>query len=297
MEKLILSGYPCAKVFKFSKDELDKIDFVLCKEPKETLESFYTRQITKPDVLCNGGFFALSTGNTVFTFVDEGKVVSMSSDLNEGIGIKKTGELVAGEYDSSYKDFISAYPVLIKDSQPVTSDIGKELNYNARRTILGYDKDYVYLVVVDSPGYAFNKCKKLLQSLAVTDAINLDGGGSTRVLVNGKCETDTSVSSRAVDNVVCFYLKKEETIKPVTTASGIYRVQTGAFASRTNAEKYRDMIRLLDDPINVGYKNAYVRIIDGLYKVQVGAFSNRNNAEKVVSDLATKGYKSFITSI
>ena len=300
MEQLTIKGYPLAKVFKFNKAEIDKIDFALCKQPRETIDSYYNRQIVKPDVICNGGFFAMSTGNTVFHYVDEDKVISSDKSLLDGIGIKTNGDLVLGRYNESYKDFVSAYPVLIKDGELVNTNVGNELDYNARRTMLGYNDSEVFLVIVDTPGYNFNKCKKLLLSIGVTNAVNLDGGGSSRVLVNGELSTSYLISNRPVDNVVCFYLKKQSVNKPVvseTTVNTIYRVQTGAFSSKSNAEKYRDVIQSLEDKIGAGYKNAYIRLVDGLYKVQVGAFSNKSNAEKVVNDLKEKGYVSFITKI
>lgn len=302
MEQLTIKGYPLATVFKFNKSEIDKIDFALCNQPKETIDSYYNRQLVKPDVICNGGFFAMSTGNTVFHYVDEDKIISTDKDLLEGIGIKHNGRLVLGKYNSTYKDFVSAYPVLLQEGEAVNTDVGKELDYNARRTILGYNDDYIFLVVVESPGYNFNKCRKLLKTLDIINAANLDGGGSSRVLVDGKLVTSYTIPNRPVDNVVCFYFKKEQpkVDKPVmseTLPTTIYRVQTGAFSNKTNAEKYRDIIRSLPDKVGAGYKNAYIRLIDGLYKVQVGAFSYRPNAEKVVNDLKEKGYISFITKI
>ena len=93
--------------------------------------------------------------------------------------------------------------------------------------------------------------------------------------------------SRPVDNVVAVYLQDVRTI---------YRVQTGAFSKKPNADKLMQSIRKLPDEIGAGYANAYVRQVDGLYKVQVGAFSKKAGAERVVEDLAKLGYSSFITT-
>lgn len=282
------SGYSCATVYKIRKTEIDKIDFALCNQPTETLESYYNRQEIKPDIICNGGFFAMNTGNTVFTYVDNGKTVSYNQDYLDGIGIKN-GQLMLGTYDDSWTDFITAYPTFIKNGCVVTTDMGSEINYNARRTILGYDDLFVYVIIIEYPGYAFSKIKGMLSELQIANAVNLDGGGSTRILVNGVRKSE-QIYSRPVDNVLMFFLKKEQ-------PKLIYRVQTGAFASQANAENYKNKIRALSDEINAGYKNAYIRQINGLYKVQVGAFSVKANAEKVVNDLKNKGYNSFITTL
>lgn len=67
-----LSNYNGITIVKVPKIEIDKIDFISCSEPKETLEHFYNRQTIKPDVLINGGFFALNNGTPVFDFTDDG---------------------------------------------------------------------------------------------------------------------------------------------------------------------------------------------------------------------------------
>lgn len=291
MIELVHCKYDFVKIFRINRTLIDRVDFALCKQPRETLDSYYKRQTIKPDLMCNGGFFNMSSGDTVFTFVDERNVIAMDQNLNEGMGVLDN-ELRFGNYDSRFKDFISGYPVLIKEYMPVTTNVGAELDYNARRTILGYDNTYLYMIAVESPGLRYSKMKELLVELKIKHAINLDGGGSTRILKEGKVVTNSLIYNRPVDNVVCVYLKKINTDSPNT----IYRVQTGAFSNKGNAEIYQKTIRALDDSINAGYKNAYIRLIDNLYKVQVGAFSKRENAEKVVKDLKEKGFNSFITT-
>lgn len=285
MEKLTYSKYPEIAVYKIRKTEIDKIDFDLCQQPAETLEHYYERQSIKPDLLVNGGFFALSTGETTFTYIDDGEEVSINKDYLEGFGIKDN-TIEFGTYANNYSDFISAYPIFMKAGNAVSSSVGSEINYNARRTILGYDEFFIYVIIIESPGYAFSRIKGMLNELRIPNAINLDGGGSTRLLLNGKRETAMSYS-RPVDNVVAIYLKKEKII---------YRVQTGAFSKKDNAERYKAEIQKLPDSIGAGYKNAYIKLINGLYKVQVGAFSKKENAQKVVTDLKRLGYDSFITT-
>lgn len=288
MEIITPDNYQCATIYKIRKTEIDKINFELCEQPTETLEHFYNRQEVKPDFLFNGGFFAMNTGNTVFTYVDEGKEIAINNDYMRGIGIKNN-ELIIGTYNKDFTDFVSGYPVLIENGNIVDTEVGSEINYNAKRTIIGFDDFCVYLIFIDSPGYSFPRIRGMLSYLGIPNAVNLDGGGSMRLLKDGK-KVLGAAYSRPVDNVVEIFLKKEE-------PRIIYRVQTGAFAVLENAEKYRDKIRTLPDEINAGYKNAYIRKINNLYKVQVGAFGVKANAEKVLNDLKSKGYNSFITTL
>ena len=270
-------------VIEIQKSEIEKVDFALCKQPRQTLKAFYDGCKTKPDIICNGGFFNMSDGSTVFNLKDEDKIVSNNQQYRWGIGIVD-GELKFGCLDQiNFKDFISAYPSLVEAGEAIKITFAKEIDYKARRTILGYNDKNIFIVAVDMPGMTFSEMQKFMIKLGCTFAINLDGGGSTKILgKDGKSITST-LYNRAVDNVVAVYLKK------------IYRVQAGAFLLKSGADKLLKQIQALDDKIGAGYKNAYIRKIGGFYKVQIGAFSKKSGAEKVKVDLASKGINSFIT--
>lgn len=201
------SKYPYVLIFQVPKIEIEKIDFALCKQPSETLDSYYKRQTIKPALLSNGGLFNMKNGETYFNYKDENSIISTSSKGIEGFGVVNNNQLVFGTIDGSYKDFVSGYPVLIKDSVPVKTNEASDLNYATRRTILAYDNSNVYLIGINSPGLNFTKMKEVLQRLKCTYAINLDGGGSTRILKEGKLVTEKTKSNRPVDNVVAIYLK------------------------------------------------------------------------------------------
>lgn len=285
-------------VVQIPKTQIKKIDFAHCKEPRETLASFYNRQAEKPAILINGGFFNMSNGQSVFNYMDEKNQLSNNNMYRWGMGIMSNGQLIYGCIDTipNVKDFISGYPVLLDNGRKCSYDYAKELNYNARRSVLGYDDEHVYIVAVEGAGMTFPVLQDYLLGIGVKTAINLDGGGSTKLLHNGKCITNTLVN-RAVDNVVAVYLNNATT-KPTQTSEDkvLYRAQAGAFKSEANANKLRDQIRALDDSVGAGYAKAYVRIIAGYYKVQIGAYSKKANADRVVADLKSKGINAFVTT-
>lgn len=70
----------------------------------------------------------------------------------------------------------------------------------------------------------------------------------------------------------------------------LYRVQVGAFKSKSNAENYMKGIRGKGFP-------AFVTNVNGWWKVQVGAFKNKSNAENYVAELKTAGYDCFIVEV
>ena len=274
-------------VVELDYNEISKVDFALCQQPKESLETFYARQLTKPQILINGGFFVTTSGDTIFNFIDEREVISSTDNYKWGLGVVGS-KLQYGHLDQikDKRDFVSGYPNLVDNNVAVPITFGHEIDYLARRTMLGYNDDKIFIITVDSPGLRFNDMQKMLTTLKVRYAINLDGGGSTRMLIDGKRVTE-ELWSRPVDNVVAFYLQVPEPV--------LYRVQVGAYSVKSNADNMRLNIVALNDTIGAGYRNAYVRYIGGLYKCQVGAFSIRSNAEKVLSDLKSKKIDAFIT--
>ena len=69
----------------------------------------------------------------------------------------------------------------------------------------------------------------------------------------------------------------------------LYRVQTGAFKNRANADKLEAQVK------SKGF-DTYMVKADGLYKVQVGAFANKDNADRMEKRLKDAGFDTYITT-
>lgn len=69
----------------------------------------------------------------------------------------------------------------------------------------------------------------------------------------------------------------------------LYRVQTGAFAKRENADTLAAKLKA------AGF-DTYIVTVDGLYKVQVGAYSVKANADAMAAKLKAAGYDTYITT-
>lgn len=67
----------------------------------------------------------------------------------------------------------------------------------------------------------------------------------------------------------------------------LYRVQIGAFKSKTNAMAH------LNNAVKAGFKG-FIVSDDNLYRVQIGAFSNKTNAENYLKQAKSKGFEGFI---
>lgn len=203
------SKYSYVKVAEIPKDEIRKIDFALCKQPTETLSSFYNRQTDKPAIVANAGFFNMTTGGTVFNYVNEGQTISYNQSYQWGMGIIGDNTMQYGWLKAkSWRDFIGGYPVLLDNKRKCDYSYASEINYKARRTAIGYNDDTIFIVCVETPGMAFPALQDLMLDVGCKYAINLDGGGSTKMLHNGKSVTKDD-TNRAIDNVVAIYLKAE----------------------------------------------------------------------------------------
>ena len=78
--------------------------------------------------------------------------------------------------------------------------------------------------------------------------------------------------------------------KPAVPTSGsIYRVQTGAFGVKANADKLAAELKAK------GF-DTYIVKVDNLYKVQVGAYVVKANADAMAARLKKTGYDNFITT-
>lgn len=82
-------------------------------------------------------------------------------------------------------------------------------------------------------------------------------------------------------------------VEPETPSSGagtLYKVQTGAFKQKSNAQ-------VLEKKLKAAGFDTYIVNTGGYYKVQVGAFNKKANAEAMLAKLKKAGYSdAFITT-
>lgn len=203
-------------IAKVPRTEIKKIDIATCNEPAETLDSFYKRQAVKPDLLVNCSLFGMSSGIPCFGLIDEGKIRANDGARVLGVGVKNDADIAFGHINDGWRDWVSGYPVLVQDGKKTTITDALDLNYKAKRMMWGFNNQYVYIVAVEDPGMLFNEMQDLMCDLGCSYAINLDGGGSVRMLQDGK-KVVGSLVNRPVDNVLAIYLKTETSSNTTST--------------------------------------------------------------------------------
>ncbi|AWB43984.1 exopolysaccharide biosynthesis protein [Paenibacillus sp. CAA11] len=154
----------------------------------------------------NAGGFADAGGSRypLSTTVMNGKYVvgfePSYKDLSF-VGISESGKLIGGKFYSKqdldrYKPAFGAsfVPVLLKNgSKTVIPDKWKQSPYRAPRTVIGnYKDDQLIILVVDgyneggTSGATLEELQNKMVNMGVVDAYNLDGGGSTSLILNGR---------------------------------------------------------------------------------------------------------------
>lgn len=207
-------------VVKIPLLDILNIDVLQSIQPREFMSDAISRLNIKPNFIINGGLFSMLDGRTLSTVQVEGKVITKNLCSNFGMYVDKTGEIGFELFkENTYRDFIGGSPSLVINSS-VNMDIkgldsGFILNKHPR-SALGMSKTHFFLVTIDGRriGRRGMDCKQLADFMLVlgcVNAINLDGGGSTRLgqIINNKLAIlNNSTKSRAVANFICVYLKK-----------------------------------------------------------------------------------------
>lgn len=312
----------------FPECEVESFRVVMCDQPKLSPEKMLSTFVKTPDFLSNGSFFNAATGDSIMNLVSDGTVFSSYGlDDEYGVGVIKSdysghtdapilGKFCGGDY---WRDFVTAYPVLIRgDALLELSEYG-DINYTAQRMAFGKlthmptNEAWYFFLLVEGEGCRLYELQSIIcdeireaGSFEVEWAINLDGGGSAYLAVEGKRVSEGEQGSwqRAVDNVIAVWLKdtqdegetgsdadQEEPDAP----QKYWRVSLGAFSVKDNAYRYLDVIRSLGTGV-VDYGKAFVSYDEAkkLYRVQVGAFSRRDGAAKVAAELNGLGYDTYV---
>ncbi|XP_053562225.1 N-acetylglucosamine-1-phosphodiester alpha-N-acetylglucosaminidase isoform X2 [Bombina bombina] len=206
----------------------------------ETVE--LTARHGKCIVAQNGGFFDVNTGSCIGNVVSNGKLVRNSKGIqNAQFGIKADGTMVFGylseeqvlDEENPFVQLLSGVvwllrngEVYIEDSKTAecdkvqtTGSLDHFINVRSARTAIGHDKNgRLILFHVEGKTYerGFNliEMAEFLKDNGVVNAINLDGGGSATLVLNGTLSSypsDYCVNStiwhcpRKISTVVCVH--------------------------------------------------------------------------------------------
>ncbi|XP_074014864.1 N-acetylglucosamine-1-phosphodiester alpha-N-acetylglucosaminidase [Numenius arquata] len=172
-----------------------------------------TARLRKCLVAQNGGYFNMETGACLGNVVSDGKLVRNSGGLqNAQFGIRKDGTMVFGylseedvlDQANPFVQLVSGVVWLLRDGEvyvsqsqvaecgdvQTTGTFDKFINVISARTAVGHDSQgQLVLVHVDgqteSRGVNLWEMAEFLKKQGIINAINLDGGGSATLVLNG----------------------------------------------------------------------------------------------------------------
>ncbi|CAH2219874.1 N-acetylglucosamine-1-phosphodiester alpha-N-acetylglucosaminidase [Pelobates cultripes] len=181
------------------------------KNVTETVKE--TVKLTKCIVAQNGGFFNTDTGRCLGNIVSNGKLIQDSGGIqNAQFGIRADGTMVFGylseeqvlDEKNPFVQLLSGVVWLLRngeiyveeskvaecDKTQNTGSFDYFVDVVSARTAVGHDKDgRLVLFHVDGQtnarGLSLHEVATFLKEQGVINAINLDGGGSATLVING----------------------------------------------------------------------------------------------------------------
>ncbi|EDO37057.1 predicted protein, partial [Nematostella vectensis] len=190
-------------------------------------------------VASNAGYFRTKNGNCLGNIVSNGNLVIDADGIqNVNFGIRKDGSIVTGylseemvlDQENPFVQLVTGVVWLVRNGQTYvdvskkaecedleeTGTVDQFVNVLSARTAIGHDaQGRVVIVHVDGRtshrGMNLYTFAKLLLKYGLVNAINLDGGGSTTMVVNGTVVNYPSdgcgdfICAREVSTIACFH--------------------------------------------------------------------------------------------
>ena len=210
---------------------------------------------------------------------------SRQASSNYGIGYDGRIGMYVEEEDRSWCSSNAA-----NDNRAITIEVASDTKEPYAVT----EKAYAALIDLLVDICKRNGIKELVWSTNKADRVNHKNGCNMTVhrdYANKSCpgtylyERHAQIASEVNKRLGSTNIKPA----PEKPSGGLYRVQTGAFKSKTNADTMLAKVKAK------GFDTYMVKVGD-LYKIQVGAFKVKANAEAMMKKLQAAGFSAFITT-
>lgn len=215
------------------------------------------------------------------------KPTSRQASSNYGIGYDGRIGMYVEEKDRSWCSSNAA-----NDNRAITIEVASDTTHPYAVNA----KAYAALLDLVTDICRRNGIKKLVWSTNKNERVNhLNGCNMTvhRDYANKSCPGDYLYERHGAIAAEVNKRLGASAAEPETPSSGtdtLYKVQTGAFKQKSNAQA-------LEKKLKAAGFDTYVVNTGGYYKVQVGAFSKKANAEAMLAKLKAAGYSdAFITT-
>lgn len=202
-------------IYTIPQTKIEYIGYFYASLGKESIKSAYKR-ITEirgrePDILMNAEYFDFITRKAASDVVSGGEVHRLTETF--GIAFPENKEAVfCYKNNVNAKDYVGGYPTLIRNGEAENAPIPSGVGGSRGRTALGVGRGNLYVALIPDglSDVTLPTLTNALLNAGATDAINLDGGGSTQFYApNGNY-----FSGRNVRGYIGIWFKKEENNTP-----------------------------------------------------------------------------------
>ncbi len=171
------------KMYSVPMDDIEYIGYFGADRNNEEIKSAKTR-ITRlrgraPDFLFNAELFDFDTREAASDVVSGGKI----QRLREGYGIafpQNKKAVFSYKNNVHADDYVGAYPVLVRNGKEESASPAG-ITGRRGRTALGVSEKTLYIALLpDNGGATLPELRRAFLSFGASNAINLDGGGSTQ---------------------------------------------------------------------------------------------------------------------
>ena len=192
-----------AYIVTIGNDEIEKIDIV--QLGGLTMSQWYNKQTDKPDYMINASLW--DDKGAIGTIWQNGELVRNEGN-GYGFGINKSGGFGFGDpWNIDWQNYITGYPALIKDGQKTIDSVDSYvMTSKSKRSIIASAGNNIYLIA--TTGMTVAQLKYFCYNKGFYNAINLDGGGSSRLMIGDKT-VNSPTDDRKCPNAICVWLKKD----------------------------------------------------------------------------------------
>jgi exopolysaccharide biosynthesis protein len=188
--------------------DLKKRKISILYNPKENIRTSRQASEAAGIAAVNAGFFNIKDGGSATYLKTAGKIIDIDTAKRWLRNVNMTGSIMIDAkghlsieratsnswYDAhnEYSDVLVTGPLLLSDHKKTVLPKTSLVTTKHPRTCVGViNRNKIVLVTLDgrtpeAQGMTLTKLTDLMISLRCTDAVNLDGGGSTTMWINGK---------------------------------------------------------------------------------------------------------------
>ncbi len=224
----------------------------------KTMGQWYRTQAEPPDAMLNASLW--DKKGAIGTIIRQGQQLR-SEGNGLGFGLLDNGGqrwAFGGPWEKNWQDYLTGTPALIWQGKATGGHMPLAADERAktRRSALCAAGDTLYLVT--GKGLSLAEFTNQLLDFGMYYALNLDGGGSSRLMMGGQA-VNSPTDDRCCPNAIAIWLKKEDkqeetTMKSIYLSPSTQEKNQGAGSYGTEETRMNQLCDLVEQKLKNRYK-------------------------------------------